>query len=208
MKRSLTILAMIVTLMTIIIAYPVSAATWYAGVYKDSIYGLEADIYTPSSAPYLGHDYGESSWVSTANYGDAWAQTGWYYNANDLDYAYAYTEYRTGGILYQDAWGIHPWGYYNNFRVERVSSYWYMEINDDIYAYTSGGDLPTPPCQMQAFSEVHESSSTVLDTTFRNVSSKNSGGTWSLVTIGTPYYNSPYQISITNNYYNYRTYGP
>lgn len=53
-----------------------ASANWYAGNGRTSAYGVKANIWAPSSAPYL-KESGESNWVSLPS--PYWVQAGWRY---------------------------------------------------------------------------------------------------------------------------------
>lgn len=203
MKRKCLAILMVL-LLSIAIVKPVLAATWYGGNYYTYAYGAKSDIYTPSSAPYLGHYDGESSWVSTS--GAYWIQTGWLYNGNDEDNAWSYVEANTSGLFYQASVATHSWNSSKNYKVLYDSPYWRCYVNNTLKLSVSGGGLPTPSTPLLAWAEVHESSSTVLNTLFTSVQYMDSSDDWYNFSENHLFADSPYAISGSNYYY--LVYGP
>lgn len=185
------------------IAESASATNWYAGNAKGSVYGVKANIKTPSTAPYIETSV-ESTWVSLPCC--YWVQAGWRYY-KDWPSAQRYVEYRNhagGGDLIPQ--GNQSWGTTVEYKVQHNSGeMWCAYINGSskgCYNY-----IRTAPSQVQAYSEVHVSSNNQLNTNFSSVSYRNSSGTWYLLNNANWREDPPYKVDKYANY-RYRTYGP
>jgi len=177
-------------------------ANWYTGNSRTSAYGIKADIYTPSSAPYLAAD-GESNWVSIPT--PDWVQTGWYYRVG-FSSAKPYVEHQVGQNYGLTDYGTQSWNTSKNYKVEYSSANntWRAYIDND---FKEGWGPISAPKTVLGRSEVHTSSSNELDTDFDNVYWKNSLGSWNLFDQDNFVEQSPYDVEETQ-YYKYRCYGP
>lgn len=137
MKRIIVVIILVFALI-LTISQSLYASSKYSGNYQYSTYGAKADIYTPSSAPYLGAPDGESSWVSTTASTNYWVQTGWFYTTSYSD-AYSYIEYKIAGAgRTAVAYSTQNWNTYKNYEVYHDSSnYWNMLIDGSYYASVS-----------------------------------------------------------------------
>lgn len=183
------------------------AARWYGGNNQTAAYGVKADISTPSSAPYLGDEQGEVSWVSTPNYSDAWIQTGWHYWAYNSS-ARPYVELGPGGGSNMYFYGTQPWGESKNYKVVYDSYFdsWDAYIGGVFRVGLGGSAVPDGNITLLAWAEVHNSSNTVLNTDFNSVMWKDSSGTWYSFNQSTLFAYSPYHYQ--GSYYHYIIYGP
>lgn len=159
-----------------------ASAVWYAGNKRVSAYGVYARIFTPNPAPSIAWvtppgQSGEYNWVSAV--GNGWVQAGWsFFPFEQYTQAMSYTEALTGGMY----WGINfcgsqAWGTYVTYRVENYSgncwrASWPAIGDGDAWCGLAA------PAEMQAFLEVHGSTSNVANTAFRKVHYKKADGTW------------------------------
>ncbi|HLF90900.1 MAG TPA: hypothetical protein VI451_18300 [Anaerolineales bacterium] len=150
----------------------VALASWYAGNFRYSGYGVKATIYAPISAPYL-ETSGESNWVSLPS--PNWVQTGWRYYVGYSN-AKPYVEYHYGGLSGLTEYGTQSWGTAKVYQIRHVSGSSWCAF---IAGVQKGCFTPTTaPQTMLAESEVHVSSNNQLQTTFTAVQYRNSSGTW------------------------------
>lgn len=201
MKRFLAVVILVLTFF-MVAAQPVWAS-WYAGNYQTSAYGIQANIYTPSSAPYLASSGESNSVTTTAPY---WVQTGWRYYKNWAN-ARPYVEYNLSTGYDLTEYGTQSWDTYKNYKLYHSVSGWSVFIDSDLKLCVSGGGLPTTPTTLIAQSEVHSSSSNELDTTFSSVYWRNSNGTWTAFNQDHFFEDSPYHVTDTY-YYRFDCYGP
>jgi hypothetical protein len=186
---------------------PVMATDYYSGNYQGSVYGVKANIYTPSSKPYLAYQDGEGSWVSTA-YTPYFVQTGWLCRLADT-YATSYVEYQLSGGYDIEYGTTQSWGTYRNYKLnyDLSDTYVWNIYFDGFYLMSVEDDaLPTPPTTLYAFSEVKGSPATELYTDFAGVQYMDSYGSWSNFTHTPLYYDYP--DVATGNAATYTTYGP
>jgi hypothetical protein len=190
--------------LAITLTIPALAQKWYAGN-QYPCYGAKADIYTPGSAPYLGPDSTECSWISTSPYGAGyWIQTGWAYSGGS---ATSYTELKINGYYSYDPHGSQSWGTYKNYKiVSNTSNTWYAYIDNYLYVGVTSASLPYAPTVLQCFSEVLNSSTTTLNTYFNNVQYMDSGSVWHNFDTNYFYQDLPYHVG--GSYYSYTTNGP
>lgn len=178
------------------------SASWYAGNRRTSTYGGKANIWAPSQAPYIASG-GESNWVSLPL--DYWLQTGWIY-LKGWSSAKRYVEYNLPNGTYNLVYhGTHAWGSIIEYKVEHIGgSTW--------CAYIAGSNkncsqVVSAPREIQAFSEVQNSSNNVLNTRFSAAYYKTSAGIWQLFDQANWREDSPYRVQ-KDQYYYYRNYGP
>ncbi|MDO8717003.1 MAG: hypothetical protein Q7J73_09410 [Dehalococcoidales bacterium] len=211
MKRYFAIMISAVLLLLSTTQY--ASAAYYAGDAHTNAYGAKANIFTPSSAPYIGCDAGQSNWVGTAAIPDEgiykWIQTGWVYASNSSD-AHPFVEVLSaGGRTYQE-YGTQSWGTYKNYKVKNVAAQndWSAYI-DDVLKVASINGVPNGPQEVKATSEVHWTAggtpNTTLSTNFSNVQYMNNSWGWNNFN-GYWYNNSPYTAG--SYYYDFRAYGP
>jgi hypothetical protein len=179
------------------------SASWYAGNRRTSTYGGKANIWAPSSAPYIASG-GESNWVSLPAT-PYWLQTGWNYYKG-WSSAKRYVEYYLPNGTYNLVYhGTHAWGGIIEYKVEHIGgSTW--------CAYIAGSNkncsqVASAPREIQAFSEVHDSNSNVLNTRFSAAYYKTSAGIWQLFNQANWREDAPYHVQKDQLYY-YRNYGP
>lgn len=212
MKRILLcslLVAVIGSVSAVVASSPVAAIDrWYAGNNQTSVYGVKADIYTPSSAPYVGNYYGEASYVSTISYSGRWVQTGWILWANNSS-AEPYVEIGTGILSDIYYYGTQAWGSYKNYKVqyEAYDDSWNAYIDGSFKAGYSGSAIPDAPnAQLTACAEIRGSNTTELNTDFNSVSWRNSSGVWNLFDQNNLWAESPYHWQ--GQVYHYLVYGP
>jgi hypothetical protein len=207
-KRSITI-CLLVIVFTMVLVQPV-LADWRLGNRYPDVYGVKAQISTPGSAPSPSVGGGTSSWVGTAppDYDSGWVQTGWAYAYNNPLYnpATPYTEYRDDyGNYDQDQYSSQSWGTSKNYKLNFTPYGWAYYIDDDLKWIVGG--FAYPPITVQAWSEVHDSSTNQLNTWFSSVQYRNSGGTWANFDQSNFTPASPYANYVVSNSM-YCTYGP
>lgn len=204
MKRLGAISVILVMAVVIsIITVQIVQADWYAGNGRTSAYGAKADIYTPSSAPYL-EESGESSWVSTPS--PYYIQTGWRYYKG-WPAARPYVEHRLPDDYDLNEYGTQSWGTSKEYKVsyEDDEDWWIAYIDGEALEMWGPIDAPTT---VFGYSEVHQSSSNELDTDFHGVRWKNSQGQWNLFDQSNMWReDDPYAVEKTQYWY-YRCYGP
>ena len=188
-------------LLAVILVQTVSA-DWYAGNRRSSTYGGKANISAPAQAPSIASG-GESNWVSLP--GPYWLQTGWRYYKGWTT-ARRYVEYYLpNGVYSLTDHGTQVWGSTVNYQIEHTSgTIWCAIIAGSTYNCSS---VVSAPREIQAFSEVHTSSSNVLNTRFAAVYYKNSSGSWLLFNQANWREDSPYRVQ-KDQYYYYLNYGP
>lgn len=196
------IVAASLALVVMLTSVPLASANWYAGNRQSSQYGAKAIIYAPGSAPYT--PTWQDHWVSTAAT-PSFVQAGWNYGPS-IGYARPYVEHLVGGTYGREWYGSQTWG----------SGVWYQV--DQCYPSTwcgyvagsnKGGWGPVyAPVEVQALSEVHDYSTTVIDTWFSTVSYKDSSGYWRYFDQANWVEDYPYKVN-KSQYYYYHTYrGP
>ena len=210
MKR-LFVSIILISIFLMAIAEPAAASELYADNYQSSVYGLRAYIYTPNSAPSPQYLTGQANWVGVnAGYGH-WIQTGWMYNSNNAN-ALPYTEYNIDGIhAIQGFYGTQSWGYSKHYQCSYNNSTgcWDTFIDGDRKVSVYSSNLPTAPTAGDASSEVHDSTTSVLDTVFYYVEYMNSSGSWNKFDQNNqaPSSPNPYQVTKDCPWY-FRCYGP
>lgn len=156
---------------------------------SSNLYGIWAQISTPTTAPYAPetpYESGQSNWVSTN--GPYWIQTGWlwYPNFPQYDTPTQYVEWCLPGCennpaLYYISYGNNQnWGTMIKYEVSHDSTQgataWCAWI-DGTRKFCQ--NVVAAPYTLQAQSEIHESIRVGLDTDFSSVRQQNSnGGTW------------------------------
>lgn len=179
------------------------SANWYAGNGRTSAYGVKANIWAPSSAPYI-QESGESNWVSLPS--PYWVQAGWRYYKG-WSAAKRYVEYMTSSGIYGiNHYGTHAWGSIIEYRVDWVGgTTWCGRIagsNKGCYQVRSA------PITVYAYSEAHVSSQNELNTRFSAVYYMSSTwNVWFLFDQARWQEDAPYHVQKDNTYY-YRNYGP
>lgn len=182
--------------------YTTSAdAIWYAGNKRDSAYGVQAYIWTPTSYPYIAAG-GEFCWVSTC--GPDWLQAGWAYWQGWAQIS-RYVEVCISGGYDRDWYGSQALNSSSHYKVHYgTSNTWWAYIDGG----NKGGFEPiSAPRQVQALAEVQESSSNTLDTRFVAVQYKDSGGQYGNFDTANWSEDSPYEVA-KYSYYDYRSWGP
>jgi len=203
MKKVLVIL-IIVTVFTFIFAQPVSADTrLYAGNLRNSAYGVQATISTPSSKPYLESGAHESNWIGPNT--SYWVQTGWI-TWPSISNAHSYVEVVWTGLRFYQEYDIQNWGTDRQYKVQYEFG-WAAYIGGVWKGMWGGGGLPNPPVQVAGLSEVHNSSYSTLDTWFKYIQWKNSSGTYNNFDQSLWVEQGTYHVQKNFLWY-YKTYGP
>ena len=179
----------------------------YAGNQQSGGYGVLSTISTPSTAPYLGYADGEHNWVGTAATSSGyWTQTGWFYNSY-VSNATRYTEYNIPGGFCQSWWGTQNWNSSVTYKDTYESGFWTMYINGSYAVGVYSPSLPTPPTYLYALGEVHNSTTTVLNTLFYYIQWKNSSNSWNLFNQASWQHDSPYHVH-SSSYHTFYASGP
>ena len=197
------IIGILVTLFMTLSSVGTTSADWWTGNSQTDAYGVKANIWAPSSAPYI-EETGESNWVSLPE--RYWVQAGWRY-LKGWSEAKKYVEYYTSSGIYGiHHYGTHGWGSIVEYRVDWIGgTTWCGRIdgvNKGCYQVRSA------PSLVLARSEVHTSSKNELDTRFSAVYYM--GSTWNqwfLFNQEGWREDAPYQVQKDTTYY-YRNYGP
>lgn len=199
MRRSIVI--SLFAILVLVFVQSVSAS-WYTGNRRSDTYGAKANIWAPSSAPYINIG-GESNWVSLPSPG--WVQAGWRYYKG-WSSAMRYVEYSTSsgayGLYHH---GTHSWGGIVEYKIDHIGSTTWC-------AYIAGvnklcAQVRPAPSQVKAYSEVHDSSDNGLDTRFSAVYYRTSGGSWNTFDQGNWREDTPYRVQ-KDQYYYFRNYRP
>ena len=200
MRRRASIVLLLALVMVVAFT-AVAFASSYAGNNQSSGYGVKANIYCPSSAPYVGSS-GESNWVSTPG-GGYWVQAGWRYYSG-YSYAKSYYEYSLpiGYNLVET--NVQNWGAVRTYEVSHTGSgIWAIKMNNSTVG--SFGTLAAPVYPVKAMSESHYPT-VQFNTQFGTVQYRNAT-TWYNFSEAGWRTDSPYYLSITS-YYQYKTLGP
>jgi hypothetical protein len=204
MKRGVVIAILCVMVLAIILPQIALAQTWYVGNWKPNINGIKATILTPASAPYLGSLNGESSWVSTSPIADQWAQAGWLYWKGEAG-ARPYVEHKVNGAYGLEEYGTQSWGTSKEYKLIGWGTSWATYIDSSWKG--SYGPLSNPQW-VEAMAEVHDNSTTVLNTLFGGVSYYASDtGTWHYFDEDYFHADLPYHYTKYANY-SWYAYGP
>lgn len=200
MKRLRAVTIVLAVIITVVTAQT-ALASWYTGNSRTSAYGIQAAIFTPSSAPYL-KESGESSWVSLPS--PYWVQTGWRYYKG-WTAAKPYVEHNTKENYGLNHYGTQSWGSSKNYMVDHKSgNTWRAYINLDLKEEWE----PTgAPKTVMGYSEVHRSSENELNTSFNLVFWRKSSGEWRQFDQARWREDDPYAVEKTH-FYEYRNYGP
>lgn len=198
LRMVLPLVVVAVSLLHTTDAHPVR---WYAGNKRDDAYGVQAYVWTPASYPYI-ETLGSCSWVSTC--GPNWLQAGWEF-WQGWSYIGRYVEHYINGYYRSDPWGTQNLSSSSHYKVDYGGlSTWWAFIDGD----NKGGFGPIyAPLQVQALSEVHESSNNTLNTLFELVEYKDGSSVYR--DLDTPNWSedSPYKVD-KYNYYSYRSWAP
>lgn len=178
-----------------------ASASWYAGNMRTNAYGVRANIWTPSEAPYL-ETSGQSNWVSLPT--PHWMQAGWRYYQGWED-PIRYVEYLdTNGDYDLLEYGTQPWGHIVEYKVDNYNktTTWCGYVEGVIRVCKI---VRSAPSQVQVYSEVHESPNNELDTRFSAVYYKTSDDVWFLFNQANWREDCPYLVQKDENYY-FRTF--
>jgi len=198
-----------------------SGVAYEPGNTQTGTYGVQADIYTPGAWPYT--EVIQASWVAVnngPNNANSWVQTGWLYDCSPGDpwynniWAVSYTELQIfGGTHDVEFYGVHNWSSSKNYKilfVQGAVGWWVLYIDNSLKVLYNDPSLPTPPTPGLAWSEVQNSTSTYLLTSFNNVQYRDSTGNWHLFNQNNYYNALPYHVlpAGSNIDYSYTTWGP
>ncbi len=199
--RKGTVIVLLLALVIVFAFTSVASASWYAGNTRSAGYGVRANIYCPSSAPYVGGS-GQSNWVSTPG-PTYWVQTGWRYYSG-YSYARSYYEYSLpiGYSLVETS--NQSWNSVRTYEVSHSGSgNWAVKIGGSTVG--TWGTLSAPVYPVKAMSESHWST-VQLNTQFASVKYRGTT-TWYNFDQANWVTDSPYYLTITANY-QYKTLGP
>ena len=180
-----------------------TATTWYTGNRQTTSTGVKATISTPTGQPAMTAGV-QASWVSLPCCN--WVQTGWAFYKG-WSTAQKYVEHNVNGVYGIEWYGTQSWGSTINYQVSRnsgSSNYWGAYIN----GFYEGSWGPfSSSSEVQALSEVQDSSSNQLSTTFTNVYYRNLSNQWLLFNQANWQVDAPYKVN-KYQYYYYLNWGP